>query len=103
MGLMSCIAKKAVCADLEATERNEAFTEILESLITAGYIQRSDFDPVMRTLIQREELGTTAIGKGIAVPHGKIENGKKIIVTFGRSSSGINYGCLIVNTPVDRR
>jgi PTS system nitrogen regulatory IIA component len=42
-------------------------------------------------LLEREELGSTGIGDGIAIPHGKLPAIKKIIVCFGRSVNGVAF------------
>lgn len=111
MGLMACIAKDAVCPDLQANERDDALGEILRSLISNGHLAEKDFEPAMKTLLEREKLGSTAIGKGIAVPHGKIQSSKKMIVTFGRSAEGVRFKSLdgevvkaifLVISPVER-
>ncbi len=53
-----------------------------------------DTDQAVRVLLDREKLGTTGIGDGIAIPHGKLENLDKVILVVGRSSSGIEFEAL---------
>ena len=53
-----------------------------------------DTDQAVRVLLDREKLGTTGIGDGIAIPHGKLEDIEKVIVIVGRSKSGIEFEAL---------
>jgi PTS system nitrogen regulatory IIA component len=46
---------------------------------------------VVNTLLDREKLGSTGIGDGIAIPHGKLADLDELIVTFGRSKEGVNF------------
>ena len=96
MGLMARIARKAICPDIEATERDDALREVLAGLVTHGYIESDDSEAVMQSLLQREALGSTAIGKGIAVPHGKSgkKSSKKIIIGIARSLKGVRFRSL---------
>ncbi|MGQ9608710.1 MAG: PTS sugar transporter subunit IIA, partial [bacterium] len=50
-------------------------------------------------VLEREELGTTGIGEGIAVPHGKSEAVDRVVAAFGRSEKGINFDS-VDNQPV---
>ncbi|HPR15219.1 MAG TPA: PTS sugar transporter subunit IIA, partial [Smithella sp.] len=49
---------------------------------------------IIDILKQRENLGSTGIGEGVAIPHGKISNLNDIVVAFGRSEKGIAYDSL---------
>ncbi|QGY41133.1 PTS sugar transporter subunit IIA [Pseudodesulfovibrio cashew] len=53
-----------------------------------------DTDHAVRVLLDRERLGTTGIGDGIAIPHGKLENLEKVIVVAGRSPEGVDFEAL---------
>jgi PTS system nitrogen regulatory IIA component len=48
----------------------------------------------MEVLIERERLGSTGIGDGIAIPHGKMENLDQLLLAFGRSKSGVEFDSL---------
>jgi len=50
-----------------------------------------DENELLRVLLEREELGSTGIGDGIAIPHGKVKKINGLIVAFGRSLPGIDF------------
>lgn len=53
-----------------------------------------DTDLAVRVLLDREKLGTTGIGDGIAIPHGKLDDLDKVLVMVGRSRDGIDFEAL---------
>jgi PTS system nitrogen regulatory IIA component len=64
--------------------------------------QRLDLDPpaILASLSEREQLGSTGFGQGVAIPHGKIEGLKRIYCLFGRLSEPLDYKA-IDGRPVD--
>jgi PTS system nitrogen regulatory IIA component len=50
-----------------------------------------DQDRVVEVLLEREKLGSTGIGDGIAIPHGKMGGIKELVASFGRSITGVNF------------
>lgn len=94
MGLMDFLAADALCPDLKSTTRDEALAEFLQRLIECGYLDRKDQKALLASLLERERLGSTAIGKGVAVPHCKGKTVPRIIVTFGRSKEGLEFKAL---------
>ena len=67
----------------------EALSELIGVLVGSG----RNIDPVktLDVLLQREKLGTTGIGDGVAIPHGKIADLDDIVISFGRSRKGIPF------------
>ncbi|MBU1247793.1 MAG: PTS sugar transporter subunit IIA [Proteobacteria bacterium] len=70
--------------------------EVLRELVAPLGEKDNDFDVnlAVSVLLERENLGTTGIGDGIAIPHGKLENLDEIAVVVGRSSTGIDFDAL---------
>ncbi len=79
-------------ADLSARNKEEALLEMVDTIIRGGL--KLEKSSVLEILKQRESLGSTGIGEGVAIPHGKISDLKEIVVAFGRSSNGIMYDAL---------
>jgi len=50
-----------------------------------------DRDRLMAVLLERERLGSTGIGDGIAIPHGKMRDLDQLVLSFGRSSQGVDF------------
>lgn len=78
-------------ADLEATTKHGILRELARTVAPVAGIDAQDIAAV---LMERESLGSTGIGGGIAIPHGKLNTVKEIILGFGRSKSGVSYDSL---------
>jgi len=79
-------------ADLTAKNKEEALAEMVNTIIRGG--NKLNFSAIMDVLKQRESLGSTGIGEGVAIPHGKIADLNDIVVAFGRSMKGIDFDAL---------
>ena len=99
MKLAEFVVKDAIVADLKATDRNGVIRELVAALVSAGAIDDGDGEAVAKSIIQRENQGSTGFGKGVAVPHVKHARIKKIITTIGRSTAGVDFAALD-RTPV---
>lgn len=75
--------------DLRALTKQDVIRELAHNLTQA--IQSSDENKLVEILTEREQLGSTGIQDGIAIPHGKIPNLKQIIIACGRSIAGIDF------------
>ncbi len=75
--------------NLSAKNKDEALQELVNTIIKGGL--KLDSAAVVEVLKQRENLGSTGIGDGIAIPHGKVPNLEKLVVAFGRSKEGIAF------------
>jgi PTS system nitrogen regulatory IIA component len=66
---------------------------VLEELIDAVKQNKPniDSDRLMKVLLERERLGSTGIGDGIAIPHGKLKDIDDLVLSFGRSIEGIDF------------
>jgi len=76
-------------ANLQARNKDEALAELVNTIIRGGL--KLDYSHIIDVLKQRENLGSTGIGDGVAIPHGKIAELDDIVVAFGRSIDGIPY------------
>ena len=97
MRLMDFLVPDAIEPDMKAETKTEAIRELVDLLKKTGSIERED--AVAKVVLEREELGTTGIGEGIAVPHGKCDAVNRLVAAFGRSEKGIDFGS-IDNQPV---
>lgn len=94
MKLSDFIVNDAIIPDLQATDRNGAIRELVSSLAAAGAVPDSAVEDLVAALIKREQNGSTGFGKGVAVPHVKHSQIKKMVGTVGRSSAGIDFAAL---------
>jgi PTS system fructose-specific IIA component/PTS system nitrogen regulatory IIA component len=88
------IAQDAIVDDLEATDKNSLLSELVDVLIDSGQLRPETRKGVLTALRDREELGSTGIGQGVAIPHAKHPAIKKIVGAFGRSREGIDFDAL---------
>ncbi len=97
MEIADLIGPDSVIADLRATSKKQALQELAERAATiTGLHERQIFD----VLLERERLGTTGVGNGIAIPHGKLAGLKKLHGVFARLSTPIDFEA-IDERPVD--
>ena len=94
MKISEFLCKNAVNNDLEAATKADVINEMVGSLVEAGAIEKRDKAKVVEILMAREALGSTAIGQGIAIPHGKSEATTKLIAALGISKKGVNFDSL---------
>ncbi|MDW7681610.1 MAG: PTS sugar transporter subunit IIA [bacterium] len=83
--------------DLMATSKDELFVELVDQFVKVKYLKNRDI--VLEMLRQRENLGSTGIGKNVAIPHGRTISAQDIMIAFGKSRQGIEYDA-IDNKPV---
>jgi PTS system nitrogen regulatory IIA component len=97
MEIADLIGPDSVIADLRATSKKQALQELAErAAAITGLHERQIFD----VLLERERLGTTGVGNGIAIPHGKLAGLKKLHGVFARLSTPIDFEA-IDERPVD--
>jgi len=92
MKITELLKNEHILEQIEARNKQDALAE-LASVFAKG---RTRFDPgaMLRVLLEREKLGSTGIGDGIAIPHGKLAGLDEILVAFGRSKEGIAFDAL---------
>jgi mannitol/fructose-specific phosphotransferase system IIA component (Ntr-type) len=94
MKLSDIMVEGAIVPELKARTRDEAITELVESLAASGAIPKKSTADVVKAVLARESQATTGIGKGVALPHAKLAGIKKPVGTIGRSSAGIDFAAL---------
>jgi mannitol/fructose-specific phosphotransferase system IIA component (Ntr-type) len=94
MKFSAFISPKAVKSELGSASKDEVIAELVQTLVDAGEILEKDRDDIIRAIMRREELGSTGIGRGVAVPHTKHPSVTKLVGTVGVSSSGLDFESL---------
>ena len=94
MKILDFLNEKAISADLKSTDKKTVIRELTDLLIKAGELKPRMKDEVIKILLNREALGSTGIGQGVAIPHGKCEYVKELVGAFGVSKKGINFDSL---------
>ncbi len=94
MKLLDIIVKKAIIPNLAATERDEAVSEIINALVSAGALSPKLREEFIKAVIKRENRGSTGFGHGVAVPHVKHASITRMAVAVAISRSGVDFNAL---------
>jgi len=92
MTLMEILAGKSVIIGLKGQNKREILEELVNELEVGDKI--TDRDKVLQAVLEREDIMSTGIGNGIAIPHGKSENVTVLSGVLGIKSKGINFDSL---------
>ena len=84
----------AIRADLAAEDKEEVIRELAGALVSAGAISEDDLEGIVKAVMKREELGSTGIGRGVAVPHTKHPSVSRLVGTVGVSAEGLDFNSL---------
>ncbi|MFH1282942.1 MAG: PTS sugar transporter subunit IIA [bacterium] len=82
----------SISVDLQCQTKKESIKELVQLLSKGKKIK--DTDKIVKILMDRESLGSTGIGQGIAIPHGKSDSIANILAAFGISKKGIDFDAL---------
>lgn len=92
MKITDFLNTKAISANLQATDKEGVIRELVDLLYKAGSIKEKE--KLTKILMNREALGSTGIGQGVGIPHGKSDGVKELVAAFGLSHKGINFDSL---------
>jgi len=97
MDLSDLISSEGIIPALKANSKKQVLQEVAKKAAAmTGLAQRDVFD----TLLQRERLGSTATGNGIAIPHGTLQGLERVVVLFARLEKPVDFEA-IDEKPVD--
>jgi PTS system fructose-specific IIA component/PTS system nitrogen regulatory IIA component len=88
------VAADAVRSHVHAATKEGVIREMAQSLVDAGKIAASDLEGIVKAIMKREDLGSTGIGRGVAVPHTKHPSVNKLVGTVAVSQQGIDFQSL---------
>jgi len=94
MKLLDLVVTEAVVPGLEASRKEDAIRQLVDRFVDAGRIEKKDRVGVLRALLNREKLGSTGIGGGVALPHAKHRCIRETLCAIGRSDKGIEFNAL---------
>lgn len=92
MKITDFLDKGGIKLGLEATEKEGALKELVDVLAQLEDI--GDKKSILRALVERENLGSTGIGQGIAIPHGKTDRVRELVAVLGISRKGVSFDSL---------
>ena len=92
MKITDFLTAQTVIPTLASRDKNAALQEMAEGLVS--YHRQLDKQKVLAVLLDREKISTTAIGEGVAVPHGKLPGVDRVMGMFARSPEGVDFASL---------
>ncbi|MFO0428336.1 MAG: PTS sugar transporter subunit IIA [Planctomyces sp.] len=94
MKLTNFVVREAIVPSLKSTTKEEVIREMVGSLRNQGAIRATEEDAVVAAILKREELGSTGIGNGVAVPHTKHSSVEKLSAAVAISRTGVDFASL---------
>jgi PTS system nitrogen regulatory IIA component len=88
------LREKAISVELQAKDKEGVIREMVQLLVKAGEIKPADEEKIVPVLLAREALGSTGIGQGVGIPHGKSNVVRQLVGAFGISRRGVNFDSL---------
>lgn len=92
MSIEDVLKESCVIADIKGTTKKDVLFELVYVLKKAMLIE--NVEKAVNVILEREKLGSTGIGDGVAIPHGKTKSIHNILCAFGRSQEGIDFNAV---------
>jgi PTS system nitrogen regulatory IIA component len=92
MKFCDILSEALIIPDLRQTEKTRVLEELVSHL--AGAVEGINAGELLAVLQEREKLGSTGIGDGVAIPHGKLKELKKLLAVFGKSTRGVAFNSI---------
>lgn len=89
MRIIEYLDKDAIIEDISGGSKEKILEELLKPIVSKN--RDLKLNKLVEILLEREELGSTAIGDGVAIPHGKVKDLQEIMISFGRSIKGVGF------------
>jgi mannitol/fructose-specific phosphotransferase system IIA component (Ntr-type) len=94
MKFVDFIVPEAIQAELAAGDKEGVIREMVQALLDAGQIEVDEFESIIKAILKREELGSTGIGRGVAVPHTKHPSVDRLVGNVAVSRGGVDFDSL---------
>jgi len=94
MKFVEFVCTDAISAELMAVDKQGVIREMVQALLDAGQIAEDDYESVVNAILKREELGSTGMGQGAAIPHTKHASVDQTVATVAVSHDGVDFDSL---------
>ncbi len=94
MNYLNLFKEKNIILTLESTDKRSAIEEIVDSAISSDLLAKNKKKIVIEALLAREKLGSTGLGRGVAIPHVKIEGFSGDLAVLARSNKGVEFNSI---------
>jgi len=94
MRMIDFVVREAIVPELTATTKEGVIREMVGSLAATSYLKAGETEEIVRAVLKRELLGSTGIGRGVAIPHTKHNSVERLIGTVALSRPGVSFESL---------
>jgi PTS system nitrogen regulatory IIA component len=94
MRMADFVVRDSIVVPLNAATKESVIREMVEGLRAAGQFKGADVEDIIRAILKRELLGSTGIGRGVAIPHTKHASVEKLVGTIAVSANGVPFESL---------
>jgi fructose-specific phosphotransferase system IIA component len=94
MNVVNYFDKDSILFNSKQRDKKNIISFMLDDLVSSGKINKKSKKDILATIIQREEMGSTAIGGNIALPHARINSVKNILLSLCITKEGVDFDSL---------
>ena len=94
MRMTDFVIRDAIIPELTAATKESVIREMVGSLASAGFFKGTESEDIVKAVLKRELLGSTGIGRGVAIPHTKHASVEKLVGTVALSRPGVSFESL---------
>jgi fructose-specific phosphotransferase system IIA component len=94
MNIVNYLDKDSILFSSKQRDKKNIISFMLDNLVSCGKINKKNKKNILATIIQREEMGSTAIGGNIALPHARINSVKNILLSLSITKEGVDFDSL---------
>ena len=94
MRMTDFVIRDAIIPELTAATKESVIREMVGSLAGAGFFRGTEPEDIVKAVLKRELLGSTGIGRGVAIPHTKHSSVEKLVGTVALSRPGVSFDSL---------
>lgn len=88
MKIVDVLRKEAILVNLKSDDKKGVLEELVTPVASIAGVKQED---IVRVLMEREQIGSTGIGGGIGIPHGKLKELESLVLGFGLSRKGVDF------------
>lgn len=94
MKFVDFVSREAIRTSIDVDDKEQVIRSMATALLESGKIAEDEHDSIVEAILKREELGSTGIGRGVAVPHTKHPSVSELVGTVAVSEAGVDFDSL---------
>ena len=94
MRMLDFVVREAILPELTANTKEGVIREMVDSLVRTNHFQGADPEDIVRAILKREQIASTGIGRGVAIPHAKHDGVDRLVSTVALSTPGVPFDSL---------